>query len=175
MYLNKATILGNLTRDPEVKKMPSGTTVANLSIATNSSYTKKGGERVDKVEYHSVIVFGAVAENCGKYLEKGQSVFVDGSLTTRTWEKADGSKGYKTEIIARSVQFGPRRSSKTAPTEAKESEMVVDVETGEMTTATPKKETKNYAHPAVVSKGQKVSEDQIEYPEDSINPDDIPF
>ncbi len=163
MYLNKAIICGNLVKDPEVKNLPNGTAVCNMSVATNSSYKKGDGTKVDKVEYHSVIVFGKVAENCGKYLKKGQSVLVEGSLQTRTWEKDDGSKAYKTEILAQGVQFGSRRNAPDADTET-ETPKTIDISDGADPTPVKRKSG------TYVSLG-----DQIEYPTEDINPNDIPF
>lgn len=107
MYLNKAIIIGNLTRDPEVKALPSGVSVANFSVATNRNFKDKDGNKQEQVEYHNIVVFGAQAEPCGKYLKKGQKVSVEGRLQTRSWEQ-DGVKKYATEIIADNVQFGAK-------------------------------------------------------------------
>jgi single-strand DNA-binding protein len=160
MYLNKALVCGNLTRDPEVKVLPSETKVCSFSVATNSSYTTKGGERVDKVEYHNVVVFGKTAENCGKFLKKGQSVLVEGPMSTRSWDKPDGSKAYRMEIIAQTVQFGSRKTPQESDT-ATETEKTIDI-TDEV--ETPEK-TQNKS---------KIVE-PIPYPTEDINPDDIPF
>ncbi len=163
MYLNKAMIAGNLTRDPELKSLPNGTPVCNMSVATNSSYKKADGIKIDKVEYHSVIVFGKVAENCGKYLKKGQSVLVEGSLQTRTWEKDDGSKAYKTEILAQGVQFGSRKNAQDDNSSV-EPENTIDISDGKDVTPIKRKS------------GTRVAlGDQIEYPTEDINPNDIPF
>lgn len=151
---------GNLTRDPEVKTLPSETRVCSFSVATNSSYTTKGGERVDKVEYHNVIVFGKTAENCGKFLKKGQSVLVEGSLSTRSWDKQDGTKAYRTEIIAQTVQFGSRKTPQESDT-AKETENTIDI-------------TESQEIPPETQNKSKAVE-PIPYPTEDINPDDIPF
>lgn len=109
MYINKAIVYGNLTRDPELKALPSGVSVCSLSLATNNTYTDKDGKKQENVEYHNIIVFGKQAENCAKYLNKGASAFIEGRLQTRSWDK-DGVKQYRTEIIAERVQFGPKGS-----------------------------------------------------------------
>lgn len=106
MNLNRATIAGRITRDPEMKALPSGSSVTAFSVATNNIYTKDG-QRVEDVEYHNIIVFGKQAESCAQYLKKGQLVLVEGRIKTRSWE-AEGRKNYRTEIIAERVQFGPR-------------------------------------------------------------------
>lgn len=107
MYLNKAMVYGNLTRDPELKALPSGANVANMSIATNRVYNDKDGNRQEATEYHNIVVYGKQAENCAKYLSKGSGAYVEGRLETRSWDK-DGVKMYRTEIVAESVKFGHR-------------------------------------------------------------------
>ena len=103
---NAVTICGRLTRDPELKALPSGQQIANLSIATNHVYTKDG-EKKESVEYHEVIIFSKQAENTAKYLHKGDEALVTGRLQTRSWEK-DGVTHRRTEIIADSIQFGSK-------------------------------------------------------------------
>lgn len=105
--LNVAHIAGRLTRDPELKALPSGQSIANLSIATNHTYTNKEGEKKDIAEYHNVIIFGKQAENSAKFLKKGDEALVEGRLQTRSWDK-DGQKQSRTEIIANSIQFGSK-------------------------------------------------------------------
>ena len=107
MYLNKAFILGNLTRDPELRSLPSGVHVATFSMATNRVWKDKDGARQESTEYHNIVVFGRQGENVAQYLKKGSSVLIEGRLQTRSWE-ADGVKKYRTEIVADRVQFGPR-------------------------------------------------------------------
>lgn len=114
MYLNKAIVFGNLTRDPELKALPSGQQVATMSIATNRTYKDRDGKQQESVDYHNVVVYGKTAENCAKYLTKGSSAYVEGRLTTRSWEK-DGVKQYRTEIVAETVQFGPKGGSDQRP------------------------------------------------------------
>lgn len=112
MYINKAIIIGNLTKDPEVKKLPNGTTIASMSIATNRVYKDRDGKKQEDTEYHNVSVFGVQADNAGRYLKKGQSVYIEGRISTRSWEK-DGEKKYRTEIVAESVQFGAKAGGTT--------------------------------------------------------------
>lgn len=151
MYLNKAMVYGNLTRDPEMKSLPSGMQVCSFSLATNRVYNDRDGNRQESTDYHNVVVFGKQAENSAKYLTKGSSTYVEGRLQTRSWEK-DGQKQYRTEIVADRVQFGPKSdggggvTSSAAPAAA----------------AVPKAE--NAATPAAP-----------DYPEEEINPEDIPF
>lgn len=106
MYLNKAMIFGNLTRDPEMKALPSGMQVCSFSVATNRTYTDRDGKRQESVDYHNVVAFGKQAEVIAKYLTKGRGIYVEGRMQTRSWDK-DGQKQYRTEIIMDRFEFGP--------------------------------------------------------------------
>ncbi len=101
--LNRAMLIGNLTRDPEVRKTPSGQSVANFSIATNRVYTDAAGAKKDQAEYHNIVAWGRLAEICGQYLTKGKKVYIDGRLQTREWDGQDGQKKYRTEIVAENM------------------------------------------------------------------------
>ena len=121
MNVNKVFILGNLTRDPEIKNTPSGQTVANFSIATNRYWTdKQSNEKKSQAEYHNIIAWGRLAEIAQEYLKKGGLVYVEGRLQTRNWEDTQGNKKYKTEIIAEKLQLGPRINSENKPRPTKE-------------------------------------------------------
>lgn len=146
MYLNKAMIFGNLTRDPELKSLPSGMQVCSFGLATNRVYNDRDGQRQEQTDFHNITVFGKQAENTAKYLTKGSSAYVEGRLQTRSWE-ADGVKHYRTEIVADRVQFGPR-SGGGAPA-------------GDGGGAAAPADEKKPAVP--------------DYPEEEINPEDIPF
>ena len=98
--LNKVQLIGNLTRDPEVKQIPGGQTVATIGIATSQSWTDQSGQKQDRVEYHNIVVWRKLAEICGQYLKKGSKVYFEGRLQTRDWEGEDGVKRYRTEIVA---------------------------------------------------------------------------
>lgn len=148
MYLNRAFVFGNLTRDPELRSLPSGAKVTSFSLATNRVWKDKNGAKQEDAEYHNVVVFGRQAETCAQYLKKGASVLVEGRMQTRTWDAQDGTKKSRTEIVADRVQFGPRGGS--APM-------------GEGKSGT------NNAAPAA----DEI--ETIEYPDEDINPDDIPF
>lgn len=101
MDLNKVMIIGRLTRDPELKAIPSGASVCQLGIATNFVYTnQQSGQKVENVEYHNVVLWRKLGEIANQYLKKGQRVYIEGRLQTRTWDGPDGKKNYKTEIIA---------------------------------------------------------------------------
>jgi single-strand DNA-binding protein len=149
MYLNKALIIGNLTRDPELKSLPSGVQVATFGVATNRVWKDKDGAKQESTEFHNVVVFGRQAETTAQYLKKGNSVLIEGRLQTRSWEQ-DGQKKYRTEIVADRVQFGERRAGGGGYDEGGSS--------------------------SPSSKSSKASnDDAIEYPEEDINPEDIPF
>lgn len=107
---NKVILLGNLTRDPEVRYTPNGIAVASFAIAVNRKY-KQGDETKDEVSYIDIVVFGKQAESCGQYIGKGDSVLIDGRLQQRRWETEDGQKRNKIEVVAQSVNFMPKRSS----------------------------------------------------------------
>jgi len=102
--VNRATIVGNLGSDPDVRTTDSGTAVANFSIATTDSWTDKNGERQERTEWHRIVAWARLAEICGQYLRKGKQVYIEGRLQTREWEK-DGVKRYTTEIVAREMQM----------------------------------------------------------------------
>lgn len=103
--LNKVFIMGNLTRDPELRYVPSGTAVATFTIAVNRVYTSQAGEKKEEVSFIRVVVWGRRAEVCGEYLSKGSPVFVEGRLQSRSWEGQDGQKRNTIEVIADNVQF----------------------------------------------------------------------
>lgn len=103
--LNRVEIIGRLGRDPELKYSQNGAAICRLNVATDESYTGREGKRVQKAEWHSVVVFQKSAEHCNQYLSKGSLVFVEGSLSTREWQDQQGQKRYSTEIKAQRVQF----------------------------------------------------------------------
>ena len=109
--LNKVMIIGRLGRDPELRYTQSGSPVATLRVATDESYTDKDGNRMERTEWHSVVVFQRAAENCNQYLRKGSLVYVEGKLTTRKWQDQNGQDRYTTEIRADRVQFLDRKGS----------------------------------------------------------------
>ncbi len=116
MNFNKAIILGNLTRDPETRTLPSGQPVTNFSVATNRVYTDKSGAKQQSVEFHNIVAFGKLADICSRYLNKGKMVLVEGRIQTRSWQAQDGSKRYRTEIVMENMQLGPRGAT-GGPTE----------------------------------------------------------
>ena len=151
MYLNRALVIGNLTRDPELKSLPSGIQVTSFSVATNRVWKDKNGAKQESTDYHNIVVFGRQAETAAQYLRKGSNVLVEGRMQTRSWDATDGSKKYRTEIVADRVQFGSRPGG-AAPA-------------GAPATGGKKEEDHSDVPPM----------DTIEYPEENINIDDIPF
>lgn len=157
MYLNKVFIIGNLTRDPELKAIPSGIKVCSFSVATNRVWKDKNGAKQEAADYHNVVVFGRQAETVAQYMKKGSQVMIEGRMQTRSWDDAaTNTKKYRTEVIADRVQFGSNTgggaksgssfdqssaTAKSSPTQNKDE--------GEL--------------------------DTIEYPEEQINAEDIPF
>ena len=107
MYLNKVIIVGNLTKDPEIKQLPNGSNVANFSVATNRTWKDSNGAKQEDVEYHNIVIFGKMADTVAQYMRKGSQLMIEGRLQTQSWEK-DGVKKYRTEIVAESVQFGAK-------------------------------------------------------------------
>ncbi len=146
-------LIGNLTRDPELKSLPSGVKVTSIGLATNRSWKKEDGSKQESTEFHNAVAFGKPAELIAQYCRKGSSLYVDGRLQTRSWDGTDGQKKYRTEIIVENFQFGPRASGGT--------------------------DGGSYSKPAEKSSsngGQQQKEPEaIEYPTEDINAEDIPF
>ncbi len=113
MDLNRATLLGRLTRDPEVKSTPSGKTVANIGIATGRVWTDSSGAKQEKTDFHNCVLWGKLADIAGQYLSKGRRVYIEGRIETRDWVGTDGVKRYRTEIVADNLIMldGPRGSA----------------------------------------------------------------
>jgi single-strand DNA-binding protein len=103
--VNKVIVIGRLGADPEVKTVSGGNTVARLSVATSENWTDREGQKQERTEWHRIVVWGKLAELCGKYLSKGRQVYVEGRLQTRSWEDQQGQKRYSTEVVANTVQF----------------------------------------------------------------------
>jgi single-strand DNA-binding protein len=100
MSLNRAQLIGNLTRDPEVRQTSGGKSVCNFGIATNSRWTDASGQVQEKVEFHNIVVWGKLADICAQYVKKGSKIFVEGRIQSREWQGEDGVKRYRTEIVA---------------------------------------------------------------------------
>ncbi|MES2225402.1 MAG: single-stranded DNA-binding protein [Patescibacteria group bacterium] len=163
MYLNKALLYGNLTRDPELRALPSGQQVATFGLATNRSFKNKDGAQQEQTEFHNIVAFGRTAEVMGQYLKKGRPVFVEGRIQTRSWE-AEGKKNYRTEIVVDNFQFGPQAAGTAGMGGgAPSSSRPVD------------SSSSSRASEPADDFGPQGGGDAIAYPEDEINPEDIPF
>ena len=148
MNLNKVQLIGNLTRDPELKSLPTGMAVVNFSLATNRVYKDKNGAKQEEAEFHNIVAFGRTAEIIHQYSKKGASLYIEGRLKTSSWDdKETNKKMYRTEIVAENIQLGSRPA-------------------GNSSAYTPA--------PAASSAPAKVQEPEV-YNEPNINPDDIPF
>jgi len=146
MFLNRAIIIGNMTRDPELRSLPTGTKVCSFGVATNRVWKDKNGARQESTDFHNIVVFGRAAETVAQYMKKGSSIMVEGRIQTRSWDdKNTGEKKYRTEIVAERTQFGPK-SGRAGFTPSK-----------------------------VEGQSNNESVSAIEYPEEDINPEDIPF
>lgn len=166
MNLNKVHLIGRVTKDPELKKLPSGSAVCSFSLATNRTYKDKNGQKVENTDFHNLVAFGKTAEVIAQYVVKGQLLYTDGRLQTRTWaDKTSGKNLYRTEIILENFQFGPKagqgqperqKSGNTSKTAYKSKEEQDKDE-----------EYDNYNEPAGGKSDYADSED--------INPEDIPF
>lgn len=108
MNLNKAFILGNLTRDPELRQTATGQNVGSFGVATNRMWTDPAGNKQTQTEFHNVVVWGRLAEIASQYLSKGRLVFIEGRITNRSWLDQQGQKKYRTEVVAENMQLGPR-------------------------------------------------------------------
>ncbi len=127
MNLNKAMIIGNLTRDPEVRTTPSGQNVASFSVATSLTWTDNSGQQQKKTEFHNIVAWRKLADICGQYLKKGSKVYVEGRLQTTDWTGTDGVKKYRTEIVAENMIMldragGNENFSNGAPAQRKQEE-----------------------------------------------------
>ncbi len=149
MYINKAILYGNVTRDPELKALPSGNKVCNFSLATNRTWKDANGAKQEAVEYHNVVFYGKQAEVIAQYMRKGAGIMVEGRLATRSWE-ADGKKNYRTEVVGENFQFGPKGTGAGAG-------------------------QGSYPASSSTSGSSTPEVDTIEYPSDDVNPEDIPF
>lgn len=160
MYYNKAIIIGHTTRDPELKQLPSGSNVASLSIATNRVWKDTNGQKKEQTDFHNILVFGKQADSVAQFVKKGALLMVEGRIQTRSWEDTEGKKHYRTEIVAERVTFGPRTSGKDS-----------NVSEGGNVTKSPEK-----GQDAPNQAGKRtIGNTGMEYPDDNINAEDIPF
>lgn len=154
MYINKVTLYGNLTRDPEVKALPGGQQVASFGLATNRTFKNKEGQQQEQSEFHNIVAFGRTAEVMGQYLKKGRPAYIEGRIQTRSWDK-DGQKQYRTEIVVDTFQFGPQAAGERSGG-------------GAPSNTAPARSNEEQEAPAFGGEA-------IQYPDEEINPEDIPF
>jgi single-strand DNA-binding protein len=129
MNLNKVFLIGRLTRDPEIKNLPSGKMVCQVGLATDRFFTNKEGKKQQETEFHNIVLFGRLAEIASQYLKKGSLLFIEGRLRTRNWQDNSGNKKSRTEIIAERIQLGPRVQKEVLPPiEGKEEIPIVEEE-----------------------------------------------
>jgi len=160
--LNKVMIIGRLGRDPEVRYTQAGKAIVNLRIATDESYIDREGNNVERVEWHSAVVYDRAAEACGRFIGKGSLVFVEGSLTTRKWQDQNGQDRYSTEIKAQRVQFLDRKQADAA------------TETG--TGATQARNAGNGSRRVQnAAQGDRSDDQAPAFPTESAGLDDVPF
>lgn len=160
--LNRVQLIGNLTRDPELRYTPSGAAVCSFSIATNRNWTTDSGEKKDEVDFHRIVAWSKLAEICSQFLTKGRKVYVEGRLTTRSWTAQDGTQKQSTEIIINDmILLDSRRDGEAVKSEPQE----------EKSAKPTKKETKD-------TKEEAPKEEESQEPSqaaEDIAADDIPF
>jgi len=158
MYINKAFLYGNLTRDPEIRALPSGVKVASFGLATSRNWKDKNGVKQESTVFHNIVMFGVQADLAAQYLRKGKPIFIDGRIENRSWDDKDGTKKYRSEVVVENFQFGPQ----TAPTGV-----------GGSTNAPAHSQNAPSSTPSNSAKKEQV--ETIQYPEEEINLEDIPF
>jgi single-strand DNA-binding protein len=172
MYsLNRATILGNLTRDPELRYTPNGQAVLNFGVATNRRYKNSStGEVVEDTQFHDVVAWGKLAETINQFFKKGSKIYLEGRLQTRNWEAPDGSKRYRTEIIMENfIPLTPKEEvEKIAETTPASAGQTSTQESTEQAKPTAKKETDSSTPPAKKTTAKPADDEEF-------NLDDIPF
>lgn len=173
--LNRAQLVGNLTRDPELRYTPQGTAVCSFGLATNRSWTTESGEKRDEAEFHRIVAWNKLAELCSQFLTKGRKVYLEGRLSTRSWNSADGTQRQATEIIISDMillDSPGRRTEEEYPVESK----TATTEAQKKTETQKKPEEKKPAQKASEKKEtEQNTEDTKADNEDEVTPEDIPF
>ncbi len=173
--LNRAQVIGNLTRDPELRYTPNGTAVCSFSVATNRNWTTDTGEKREEAEFHRVVAWNKLAEICSQFLVKGRKVYIEGRLSTRSWQAQDGTQRSTTEIIASDMILLDSRRPEEDKIETKEEENAEPVameEEGEETRSKSSKATPDTAKKRIEKDKEKEEQTQDE---EEIAPDDTPF
>jgi len=161
MYLNKAFLYGNLTKDPEVKALPSGVKVASFGLATSRTWKDKNGVKQESTVFHNVVMFGVQADLAAQYLKKGKPIFVEGRIENRSWDGPDGQKKYRSEVVVENFQFGPQAPAAGGNTG------------GGYSAPQQSQGAKSASAPKQPQKEKEL--DTIQYPEEDVNLEDIPF
>lgn len=170
--VNRVTVVGNLGNDPEVKYMPSGGAVTNISVATSESWKdKQTGEQKEKVEWHRIVFFNKLAEIAGEYLKKGSQVYVEGSLRTRKWQDQSGQDRYTTEIVGSEMQMLGGRAEHPAGHEKTASGGLAPTQSPQQQPQQQPQQYQQQAHPQGQPQGAHSAPAQVM---DSLD-DDIPF
>lgn len=170
--LNKAQLIGNLTRDPELRYTPQGTAVCTFGLATNRTWTTDNGEKREDAEFHKIVAWNKLAELCSQLLVKGRKVFVEGRIATRSWTGQDGAARNTTEIVIEDMIILDSKRTGTESADDESAPAHVEDAAQEEVTAEKKPEEKPAKNPS----SQKATKGQEkEMPSEDVNPDDIPF
>lgn len=173
--LNRVQLIGNLTRDPELRYTPSGTAVCSFGLATNRSWTTDTGEKREETEFHRIVAWNKLAELCSQYLTKGKKVYVEGRLSTRSWTTPEGQQRQATEIVIDDVLFldGGRRTDEGVQQEAPKTEDSSFAKASEDKEEKP--ETKSSKKAEKEEKEEKTEPETSSSSSEDVAPDDIPF
>lgn len=134
MNLNKVILVGRLASDPEIRTTPSGQTVCSFRLATNRVWTDSTGQKQEKTDFHSIVLWQRLAEISSQFLAKGSLVLIEGRIQTRGWQDSSGNRRYRTEIIAERLQMGPRSAGKIAPSTPSQETATTEVSSEEIPT-----------------------------------------
>lgn len=170
--LNKVQLIGNLTRDPELRYTPTGAAVCTIGLATNRSWTTEAGEKKEETEFHRVVAWNKLAELCSQLLVKGRKIYVEGRLRTNAWQTADGQPRSTTEVVIEDMIILDFRRPGVTPGAGEEG--AASAESPAANAAQPGPSATTYAQPAV-KKNVKKTEEKTESASEEVNPDDIPF
>jgi single-strand DNA-binding protein len=175
--LNKVQLIGNLTRDPELRYTPTGAAVCTIGLATNRSWTTEAGEKKEETEFHRVVAWNKLAELCSQLLVKGRKIYVEGRLRTNAWQTTDGQPRTTTEIVIEDmIILDSRRPASTLgepAVEAGPAEETAQTSAPDTAQASPSATT--YAQPQVKKSKAADEKQNKDVPSEEVNPDDIPF
>lgn len=157
--LNKVMLIGNLTRDPEMRYTPQGTAVCTFGIATNRNWTTENGEKKDEAEFHNVVAWNKLAEICSQLLKKGRKVYVEGRLATRSWQGQDGSQKQRTEVVITDMVILDKKGD----------------DSGDVDMSEPAIESQVSPEENAVKSGSKKKQEEPEEVEADLSEEDIPF